>query len=147
MLGRLSTLRAKSPLSAVFSPLRHFATRKKDASGVSACSCQIKIEIHIPELSFDLSEICRAGGNETGLESINIHFSCRKASNGTSKDSTRAFGVITHNNGVEPYLDKPQIFPLPTYLRSVQKFAILIQGESCPGFMDQGALLVGVTWF
>ncbi|VDO06488.1 unnamed protein product [Rodentolepis nana] len=97
---------------------------------------------HCP-IGFDLSELRWAGGNETGLESINMHFCCRKASNETSKDSARGFGFITPNDRVEPYLDKPNIFPLPTYLRAVPTFAILIQGESCPGFMDQGALLVG----
>lgn len=72
-----------------------------------------------------------------------MYFCCRRDTNSTSKGSTRASGVITRNNRIESYLDKPHIFPLPTYLRSVPTFAILIQGESCPGFTDQGALLVG----
>ncbi|VUZ55970.1 unnamed protein product, partial [Hymenolepis diminuta] len=101
-----------------------------------------KRRYHCP-IGFELSELRWTGGNETGLESVNMYFCCRRDTNSTSKGSIRAAGVITRNNRIEPYLDKPHIFPLPTYLRSVPTFAILIQGESCPGFTDQGALLVG----
>ncbi|KAM7533029.1 hypothetical protein Aperf_G00000119698 [Anoplocephala perfoliata] len=101
-----------------------------------------KTRYHCPA-GFDVSELRWSGGNETGFESVNMFFCCRRGTSVPTNGNNSPSGVITRSDRMEPYLDKPQIFPLPLYLRSVPTFAILIQGESCPGYMDQGTLLVG----
>ena len=88
---------------------------------------------HCPA-GFELSELRWSGGNSSahGFESINMYFCCRQNANNNGASGSEKSDMPS---------GAPQTYPLPFYLRSVPTFAIIILGESCPDFSDQGTKL------